>query len=226
MYVMVATRPNLAYVVGVINSYMSNPRRNHWEAVKHIFRYLRGTEDVQLTFGSAKATKVEGYTNSNYAGNTDNQKSTSGYIFTYGGGAISWRSKLQECVALSTTKAEDIATSEVAKEAIWLHRLSADYVGNTDNQKSTSSYLFTYGGNAMSWRSKLQECIALSTTKAKDITTSKAAKEVIWLHRLSIDLSVTSRIDHPTPTIYCDSQSAIHLIRNPIYHAKMKHIEV
>ena len=51
MYTMVVTRPDLAYVVGVVSRYMSNPRQKHWEVVKHIFRYLRGTEDTQLTFG-------------------------------------------------------------------------------------------------------------------------------------------------------------------------------
>ena len=71
--------------------------------------------------------KVEGCTDSDYAGNTDNRESTSGYVFTYGGGAISWRSKLQECTALSTTEAEYIATSDTTNEVLWLHRLSADF---------------------------------------------------------------------------------------------------
>ena len=118
MYAMVATRPDLAYVVGVVSRYMSNPGRKHWEAVKHILRYLRGTKDARLTFGSNNSTEVEGYTDSDYAGNTDNRKSTSGYVFTYGGGAISWRSKLQECTALSTTEAEYIATSDATKEVV------------------------------------------------------------------------------------------------------------
>ena len=108
MYAMVATRPDLAYVVGVVSWYMSTPGRKHWEAVKHIFRCLRGTKDAQLTFGSAKLTEVEGYIDSDYVGNTDNLKSTPGYLFTYGGSAISWRSKLQECTTLSTTKVEYI----------------------------------------------------------------------------------------------------------------------
>ena len=158
---MVATRPDLAHAVGTVNRYMSNPGKKHWEAIKHILRYLKGTTDAQLTFGLTTLAEVEGYTDSDYAGNTDNRKSTSGYIFTYGGGAISWRSKLQECTALSTTEAEYIA-----------------------------------------------------------------AKEAIWLHQLSVDFGTANRIDQPAPTIYCDSQSTIHLINNPVYHAKTKHIEV
>ena len=100
--------------------------------------------------------------------------------------------------------------------------MDSDYVGNQDNRKSTFGYVFTYGGGAISWKSKLQECTALSTTEAKYI----AASEAIWLHRLPADFSNTSRNDQLLPTIHCDSQSAIHLINNPIYHAKTKHIEV
>ena len=91
MYAMLATRPDLAYVVGIVNRYMSNPGRKHWEVVKHILWYLRGTKDARLTYGSNNSTKVEGYIDSDYAGNTDNQKSTSGYdspmaVMPYHGG--------------------------------------------------------------------------------------------------------------------------------------------
>ena len=94
----------------------------HWKVVKHIVKYLRGIKDVRLTFGLANPTEVEGYIDYDYAGNTNiNQKSTSSYLFTYGGSAISWRLKLQECTTLSTIKAENRATLEAPKEAIWLH---------------------------------------------------------------------------------------------------------
>ena len=118
MYKMVVTWPDLAYTVGVVSRYMSNRGQNHREAIKHIFKYLRRTKDAQLTFRTTNLTKVEGYTDSDYAKTTDNQKSTSCYIFTYGGGAISWRLKLQECIILSTIELEYIVASEVAKEAI------------------------------------------------------------------------------------------------------------
>ena len=97
------------------------------KAIKHILRYLRGTKGAWLTFGSKNANEIEGDTDSDYAGNTYNRKSTSGYVFTYGGGAISRRSKLQVCMALCTTEAEYIATSDAVKEAVWLHRLLADF---------------------------------------------------------------------------------------------------
>ena len=104
---------------------MSNSGQKHWEFVKHILKYLKGTNDAQLTFGLANATVVEGYTNSDYARNKDTHKSTSGYVFTYGGRAISWRSKLQEWRTLSTIEVEYIVMSEATKQEIWLQRLSA-----------------------------------------------------------------------------------------------------
>ena len=106
---------------------MANPRKRHWEAVKHILRYLRGTTDLALTNGPEKSGIPEGYTDSDYAGNPANRKSTSRYVFMHAGGVISWRSKLQDCTALSTLEAEYIAASEAVKEAIWLQRMTADF---------------------------------------------------------------------------------------------------
>ena len=77
MYAMVANRPDLTHVVGVVSWYMSNPGRKHWEAINHIPRYMRGTKDALWTFGSANLSKVKGYTNSDYVGNANNWKSTS-----------------------------------------------------------------------------------------------------------------------------------------------------
>ncbi|GKB41487.1 hypothetical protein Tco_0886429 [Tanacetum coccineum] len=111
MYDMVCTRPDLAHAVGVVCRFLSNPGKKHWEAVKWIFRYLRGTSKLGITFGNGKPMLV-GYTDSDLAGNKDNMKSTSGYLMTFAGGAVSWQSRLQKCVALSTTKAEYVAATE------------------------------------------------------------------------------------------------------------------
>ena len=106
MYVMVATQLDLTYLVGATNRRMSNLGQKHWDVVKNIFRYLRNIEDLQLTCDSDKSTKVEGFTNFDYADNPNNRKSTLGYVFPYGGGAISWRSNLQceEFVLLFTIR--------------------------------------------------------------------------------------------------------------------------
>jgi len=160
MYAMICTRPDIAYAVGVVSRYMSNPGKKHWDAVKSIMRYLNGTREVCICFGS-KGTCVEGYTDADYAGDMDKRRSTSGYVFMFTGGAVSWRSRLQNCTSMSTTEAEYIAASEACKEAIWLARLVRD-------------------------------------------------------------LGITVEI----PMLHCDSQSAIMLAKNPVFHAKTKHIDV
>ena len=95
MYTMVVTRPAISHVVGVVNRFMHNPGRSHWNAVKHVFRYLAGTKDHDILFGPNPTSGVVGYTNSDFAGCVYNQKSTTGYCFKFSNGAISWKSKLQ-----------------------------------------------------------------------------------------------------------------------------------
>ena len=142
MYAMVCTRPDIAYAVGVVSRFLSNLGRQHWEAVKWIMRYLRGTSKLKLTFGSGKPVLI-GYIDSDMAGDVDNRKSTSGYLMTFLGGAVSWQSRLQKCVALSTTEAEYIAAAEACKVLLWMKRFMQElgfkqqhYVVYCDNQSA------------------------------------------------------------------------------------------
>ena len=121
MYAMVCTRPDIAHVVGTVSRFLSNPGREHWNAVKWILRYLHGTTSLRLCFGGDIPTLV-GYTDSDMAGDIDSRKSTSGYLIKFAGGAVAWQSRLQRCVALSTTEAEFIAITEACKELIWLKK--------------------------------------------------------------------------------------------------------
>jgi hypothetical protein len=121
MYAMVCTRPDIAHVVGVVSWFLSDPGREHWNAVKWIIRYLRGTSKLSLSFGSGKPMLV-GYTDSDMAGDVDTRKSTSGYLITFSGGAVSWQSRLQKCIALSTTKAELIVATKACKELLWMKK--------------------------------------------------------------------------------------------------------
>lgn len=122
MYAMICTRPDIAQVVGVVSRFMVDPSKEHWDAVKRILRYIKGTSDVALCFGGLEFC-VRGYVDSDYAGDLDKRKSTTGYVFTIAGGAVSWLSKLQTVVALSTTEAEYMAATQACKEAIWIQRL-------------------------------------------------------------------------------------------------------
>ena len=115
MYAMVCTRPDIAHAVGVVSHFLSNHGKEHWNAVKQILRYLRGTSNLKLCFGIGKPV-LYGYTDSDMAGDVDSRKSTSGYLITFAGGAVAWQSRLQKCVALYTTEAEFIAATEACKE--------------------------------------------------------------------------------------------------------------
>ncbi|KAI3692795.1 hypothetical protein L6452_32618 [Arctium lappa] len=123
MYAMVCTRPDLAHSAGVISRFLSNPGKSHWNAVKTVFRYLKGTETHGLIYGMQNNCDILGYCDSDYAGDRVSWKSTSGYVFTLGGTTVSWRSRLQSVVALSTTEAKLIAAVESAKEAVHLQEL-------------------------------------------------------------------------------------------------------
>ncbi|KAG8481484.1 hypothetical protein CXB51_026330 [Gossypium anomalum] len=160
MYVMVCSRPDLSYAVSAVSRYMANPGKEHWKAVQWILRYLRGTTDVCLQFGRTE-DGVIGYVDADFAGDLDRRRSLTGYVFTIGGCAISWKATLQTTVALSTTEAEYMAITEACKEAIWLKGLFSE---------------------------------------------------------LNEDLQIS--------TIFCDSQSAIFLTKDQMFHERTKHIDV
>lgn len=107
---------------------MGHPGKVHWQAVKWILRYLRGTADVGLVYDRSSKTcsSVFGYVDSDYAGDLDKRRSLTGYVFTLSGCAISWKATLQSTIALSTTEAESMAAAEAVKEAIWLRGLVCD----------------------------------------------------------------------------------------------------
>jgi len=128
---MVCTRPDIAYAVGVVSRFLANPGKEHWKAVKWILRYLRGTTKKCLCFGNGKL-ELSGYTDADWAGDKDSRKSISGYVTTFAGGAVSWQSKLQKCVALSTTEAEYIAATEACKEMLWMKNFLLELGVNQD----------------------------------------------------------------------------------------------
>lgn len=110
MYAMICTRPDLAQAVSVVSKYMSNPGKAHWDALKWILRYLKGTKGLGILFERKQEEAcVAGFVDSDYAGDLDKRRSTTGYVFTCGGGPVSWRSMLQAVTALSTTEAEYMA---------------------------------------------------------------------------------------------------------------------
>ena len=161
MYAMLGTRPDVAYAVGAVSRYSSNPGEGHWKAVKHIFRYLKGTLEHELTYDDDSA--IQGYTDADWAGALDDRCSTTGYTFVLAGGAVVWNSKKQPTVALSSTEAEYMALCQATKESTWIKRLL-----------------------------------------------------------IELDFHRTTEPIH----IQCDSQGAIALAKNAVYHARTKHIDI
>ncbi|KAF7346239.1 Integrase catalytic domain-containing protein [Mycena sanguinolenta] len=125
-YLAVATRPDIAYAVGVLSRFSKNPGWTHWIALKRVLRYLKGTIDQKLTFSGTMGEQGEfftTYSDADHGGNPDNGRSTSGFVIMMGGGAISWSSRLQSFVTLSTTEAEYVSAVSAGQEIIWLQNL-------------------------------------------------------------------------------------------------------
>jgi hypothetical protein len=162
MYLMVCTRPDLASAVGILARYMQNPGRQHWEAAKRVLRYVQHSKKMGLHYRRKPTLEIVGFCDSDWGGDPDEKKSTTGYVFLVGGGAFSWCSKRQGAISLSSCEAEYYASSQAAMEVAWQ-------------------------------RNFLQE--------------------------------VGMKQEEPI-TVGSDSQSALNLIGNPVYHEKSKHIGI
>ena len=126
------TRPDIAYAVGVASRYMQNPKKHHLEAARRILRYVKGTLDFGLFYKKGDSCKVTGYCDADYVGDHDTRRSTTGYVFSLGSGVISWCSKRQPTVSLSTTEAEYRAAAMAAQESTWLMQMMKDLHQATD----------------------------------------------------------------------------------------------
>uniref|UniRef100_A0AAV1UC50 CCHC-type domain-containing protein n=1 Tax=Peronospora matthiolae TaxID=2874970 RepID=A0AAV1UC50_9STRA len=123
MHLTTATRPDIAYAVGYVSRFMENPQQEHWTAVKRNFRYFQGTKSHELRFQPSDKIDFRGYSDADWAGDHADRKSTSGYTFMLMGAPVSWGSKKQSSVSLSTSEAEYIALSLAIQEGKWVHRL-------------------------------------------------------------------------------------------------------
>ena len=127
VYAMLGTRPDISYAVTTVSKFSSNPGMAHWDAVKRIYRYLLGSKDLWLTYGGDKKVLV-GYADAD-GSMAEDQCTVSGYAFIVDGGTVSWSTKCQEIISLSTTESEYIAATDAAKEALWLCSLIMQVFG-------------------------------------------------------------------------------------------------
>ncbi|KAK8935339.1 hypothetical protein KSP39_PZI014001 [Platanthera zijinensis] len=156
------SRPDIENAVNVLARYVSNPSKTHFGAAKRILRYLKGTSTYGILLKHEENTKLIGYCDSDWAGSLDDRRSTSGHVFFLGSSPISWSSRKQHTIALSTTEAEFMALNTAACEAIWLARLKKNLTGGEEDEVK----------------------------------------------------------------LMCDNTSALALAKNPVFHARSKHIEI
>lgn len=149
MYLAVATRPDLGFTIAYLSKYNSKATYRQLQTAKRTLRYLKATINLGLVYvrdqEGLPQDPLTGFSDADFAGDTQDRKSTGGFVFLMAGGAISWRSKKQSMVALSTTESEYIACSEATREALWLRGLYSELSGtkpvsstplNVDNQSA------------------------------------------------------------------------------------------
>ena len=127
MYCAIGTRPDIAFAVSTLSRFSQNPGPTHWTAVKRVFRYLKGTKDLWLLYGGqgemdGVGDGIVGYADAD-GSMAEDRHAVSGYAFIIDGGAVSWSSKRQEIISLSTTESEYVAAAHATKEALWLRQL-------------------------------------------------------------------------------------------------------
>ncbi|UYV62168.1 hypothetical protein LAZ67_1008103 [Cordylochernes scorpioides] len=126
LYLSNCTRPDISFATSKLSQFCANPGKKHWEAEKHVLRYLSGTIDLELSYVKGNNNKVAMFTDADYGSDTDDRRSYSGMVAVIDGNVINWRSKKQQCVSLSTMESEYIALCHSAKEAVWLGQTLSD----------------------------------------------------------------------------------------------------
>lgn len=131
-----APRPDMMFAISLLSIYMEKPTQLHLQLAKRVLRYLQGTTEYGIFYKKGGNEGLIAYTDSYYSGDLDDRKSTSGYVFIFGSGAVSWSSKKQPIASLSTTEAEFIVTAACACQAIWLKRVLKT-LDQTQQEKNT-----------------------------------------------------------------------------------------
>ncbi|XP_059221503.1 uncharacterized protein LOC131996073 [Stomoxys calcitrans] len=117
------SRPDITYAVNMLSRFSKNPGKAHWEAAKRVMRYLKGTLDSQLVYrADLKESNIKGYCDADWAGNIDDRQSTTGYVFLHQSAAVSWATKKQKTVALSSTEAEFMSLTAAIQESVYLKK--------------------------------------------------------------------------------------------------------
>ena len=162
LYAAMATRPDIVHAAGMLGRYNSAPNKAHLTAAKRVCRYLKGTIDIKLVYTETVCEAV-GYSDADWASSVNDRHSTSGNVMLIAGGAVSWLSKRQATVALSTAEAEYVSLTTMIQEAIWIQ----DYCSVLE-RKTTRSQCLKTTKERLRWR-KIQLCILVRSILTSDI---------------------------------------------------------
>jgi hypothetical protein len=154
MWAAKGSRLDVQYVIGQLSQYCNNPTIRHWNAILRVVRYLNSTADYGIEYGAGGSSEhqLQGYSDADYAGDTSDRRSVSGYLFILGGGPITWTSIKQRSVSTSTTESEYMALSEACKQGYWIRALLGELDRYQYLPKSRATPIF----------SDNQSCIALA----------------------------------------------------------------
>ncbi|KPJ07592.1 Copia protein [Papilio machaon] len=211
LYISQITRPDISFVIGMLSKYNNKPEMSHWIALKRVMRYLKGTEGYKLTYKCNSGENMShGYCDADWASSEDDRRSCTGYTFLFQGGAISWNSKRQPTVALSTTEAEYMSLSSCIQEALWLKQFQESFWPVLENEP-----MIIYSDN--------QSSIKLSGTDGHHPRTKhidvrhhfirdKVAAGAIDVQYIQSDMMVADALTKATPypkLIYCASKMGL-----------------
>lgn len=141
LFLSMITRPDISFAVNLLSRFCEKPQMIHWRAVKRVIRYVKGTANIKLVYGQSHE-RLMCYSDADWAASLDDRKSTTGYVLTMFGGAVSWRTKRQPTVALSTTEAEYMAIVACIQEGIWINSLLEEIGIYYNNDEKRTLNLF------------------------------------------------------------------------------------
>ena len=147
LFLQICSRPDISFAVLLLSQHCSSPKPHHFAAAKRVLRYLKGTRSYRLHYGgNSRHLPLSGLSDADWAGDRKDRASVSGFVWSLGGGPISWSAKKQNCIALSTTEAEYIALTWTIQEGLWLRQSLVQFqvdcpsplVVSTDNNGAKS----------------------------------------------------------------------------------------
>jgi hypothetical protein len=171
IYLMICTRPDIAFPISHLSKFVAKPSTKHAAALKCLFRYLRGTIDTRISFSAPNSLsnpQLIGYSDSDFAADLDNRRSTSGFVFLLNGGPISWKSKQQSLVTSSTHDAKYVGLAIASYEVIWLRKVLLTLLPNYTELSMPANRLFSDNQGAIATANK-PKYVILNRSKHIDI---------------------------------------------------------